>query len=218
MEDNNPFTDPVLVNGYENWYETTGRRADRLEKMLLGRLLFDFPQACTLVEMGCGTGHFTRWFGSQGLRPVGVDISTPMLKKAVQRSDVPYLQGNVVSSPLASDSFDLAALITTLEFLSDPLQGLTEAFRVARQGLILGVLNRWSRLGKLLNKTEISPWDKVHLFTPKELIRLIRQAACGRRIQITWRTTLFPVLPIVLPFPGGGFIGMSVHIAKRNPG
>ena len=38
-EASNPFWDPDLVEGYEAWYEGPGRRADRLEKALLQRLL-----------------------------------------------------------------------------------------------------------------------------------------------------------------------------------
>ena len=35
----NPFADSATAASYEAWYQTTGRRADRLEKALLGRLL-----------------------------------------------------------------------------------------------------------------------------------------------------------------------------------
>lgn len=55
----NSFTNPSIVAGYEAWYETTGRRADRLEKALLKRLLAGFPRVRALLEVGCGTGHFT---------------------------------------------------------------------------------------------------------------------------------------------------------------
>jgi hypothetical protein len=57
----NPFANPTMVIGYETWYETVGRRADCLEKVLLRQLLAGFPQAQTMLEVGCGTGHFTIW-------------------------------------------------------------------------------------------------------------------------------------------------------------
>lgn len=76
---NNPFADPARVARYENWYQTTGRRADRLEKALLRRLLVNFKSAHTILEVGCGTGHFTRWFNELGLYAVGLDVSPPML-------------------------------------------------------------------------------------------------------------------------------------------
>ena len=48
----NPFVDPALVAGYETWYQTAGRRADRLEKDLLARLLARLSPAwqCSIQE------------------------------------------------------------------------------------------------------------------------------------------------------------------------
>lgn len=206
----NPFTDAMLVESYEAWYTTTGSRVDRLEKVLLKQVLGAFPTAHTLLEIGCGTAHFTRWFESQGLQVMGLDISRPMLAEAMSSNSPPCLQGDALHTPLAIDSFDLVAMITTLEFLPDPLKGLTEALRISRQGLILGVLNHRSKLGRQLEKIERPPWAAAHLFTLKELIRLIRQAAGGDQIKIAWHTTLWPFLPVALPLPWGGFIGMSV--------
>ncbi len=63
----NPFDDPAVAERYEQWYSGHGRRADRLEKRLLAQLLEDFPGASTVLDVGCGTGHFTRWMASRGL-------------------------------------------------------------------------------------------------------------------------------------------------------
>ncbi len=71
----NLFDDPKVVAGNEDWYADQGMRADRLEKKLLGLLLANFPQAKTVLDVGCGTGHFTRWMAELGLRAVGLDIS-----------------------------------------------------------------------------------------------------------------------------------------------
>lgn len=104
----NPFSNPDLVTGYEEWYQTTGRRADRLEKALLERLLAGFP-ARTLLEVGCGTGHFSRWFTDQGLQVVALDRSLPMLTEATARGGLPYLLGDALALPFADDSFDRSA-------------------------------------------------------------------------------------------------------------
>jgi ubiquinone/menaquinone biosynthesis C-methylase UbiE len=207
----NPFSDSTLVENYEAWYTTTGYRADRLEKALLKRLLGGFPKAQTLLEVGCGTAHFTRWFESQGLQVIGLDSSWSMLAEAISLESPACLQGDALKMPLTTESFDLVAMITTLEFLSDPLEGLIEALRISRQGLILGVLNQQSKLGRQLEKIESPPWSAAHLFTLKELTRLIRQAADGEQMKITWWTTLWPLLPFALPLPWGGFIGVRVN-------
>jgi ubiquinone/menaquinone biosynthesis C-methylase UbiE len=85
----NPFANPTMVSGYEAWYETVGQRADCLEKVLLKQLLAGFPQAQTMLEIGCGTGHFTRWFSEQGLGAIGLDLSPAMLAEAIRLGSPP---------------------------------------------------------------------------------------------------------------------------------
>ena len=68
---------------YEAWYETSeGRRADGLEKAVLGWLLQGFPGSGSVLEIGCGTGHFSRWLSDGGLAVVGLDLSPAMLAEA----------------------------------------------------------------------------------------------------------------------------------------
>lgn len=155
----NPFADSATVASYEAWYQTTGRRADRLERALLGRLLTDFPGASTVLEVGCGTGRFTRWFKEGSLQAVGLDLSRPMLVEASRLGSRPCVCGDGMVLPFSGGAFDLVALVTTLEFMPDPVQALTEALRVARCGLILGVLNRQSVLGRQLKREGGPIWE-----------------------------------------------------------
>ena len=74
----NPFNDRALASRYDQWYAGPGRDADILEKELLGELLCSFPNAHSVLEVGCGTGHFTRWLAEKGLEAVGLDVSDPM--------------------------------------------------------------------------------------------------------------------------------------------
>jgi ubiquinone/menaquinone biosynthesis C-methylase UbiE len=211
----NPFDNPQLVARYEAWYAGSGRRADRLEKHLLGRLLGDFPRARSILEVGCGTGHFTRWMAQRGLAATGLDVSQAMLAEAARMGGPTYVAGDAGQLPFHDQSFDLVALITTLEFLPDPERALIEADRVARHGLLLGVLNRQSWLGRQRQRERQPPWDAANLFTVRELISLVRRAT-GAEARIHWRTTLWPLgFPGSLPLPWGGFIGMSVARRAR---
>jgi len=210
----NPFTDPTIVAGYEAWYETSGRRADRLEKALLKRLLAGFSRARTLLEVGCGTGHFTRWFGEQGLQAMGLDLSSPMLAETIRLGGPPCVLGDALALPFAGGAFDLVALVTTLEFVPDPVHALSEATRVARHGLILGVLNRRSLLAWQRKRSGEALWQMARFFTPTELIHLVQQAAAEKQVEVVWRTTLWPVWPGELPLRWGGFIGMAVCMVE----
>ena len=212
----NPFANSSAPLGYEAWYETTGCRADRLERALLRQMLARFPQASSLLEVGCGTGHFTRWFRELGLQTAGLDRSLPMLAEAIHLGNLRCVHSDALALPFSTSAFDLVALITTLEFVADPVQALGEALRVCRQGLLLGVLNRQSLLGWQLTKKGGPIWDAARFFTPAELTHLVRRAATGRRIEVVWRTTLWPGYPGAMPLPWGGFIGMAVVLLERR--
>jgi ubiquinone/menaquinone biosynthesis C-methylase UbiE len=204
----NPFADPAIAARYENWYLQEGRRAERLEKKLLFRLLAQLRGARSLVEVGCGTGHFTRWFQALGLWSVGLDLSLAMLLEARRRAPLPWLRGDAAHLPFADRSFDVVALVTTLEFLPDPRRALAEAWRVARRGILLGVLNRRSPPGRRLARQTGPIWGSARLFTVRELRRLVRQAAAGPIPRVEARTSLWPCWPGSLPLPWGGFIGL----------
>jgi ubiquinone/menaquinone biosynthesis C-methylase UbiE len=211
MDGTNPFNDLTIAASYENWYATIGLRPDRLEKALLKRLLRVFPGSRTILEIGCGTGHFTSWFGGLGFHAVGVDLSQPMLMEANRLGGMSYIQGDALRLPLLSRSFDIVALLTTLEFLSEPIQALAEALRLARHGLLLGVLNTNSWLGREYRSTDGPVLLAAHFFTLDELKRMIVQVF-GENCRIVWRTTLWQFWPWALPLPWGGFIGMAVKI------
>jgi ubiquinone/menaquinone biosynthesis C-methylase UbiE len=180
LRNRNPFADPAVAERYEDWYTGPGRDADVLEKRLLEKMLRQFPQARTALEVGCGTGHFSRWLAKRGLGVVGLDLSRPMLREAQHFENPPCLQGEARTLPFLDRTFDLVALITTLEFVDNPLRTLVEAVRVARQGPILGALNRCSLLAFQYRTSEKPLWQEAHFFSVGELTRLVRQAARER--------------------------------------
>jgi SAM-dependent methyltransferase len=212
----NPFDDPVVAGRYEAWYAGEGRNADVQEKRLLEKLLGLFPGARTVLEVGCGTGHFTRWMAQKGLDAVGVDVAEPMLREARRFGGPRYMRGDALALPFADASCDLVALITTLEFVEDPARALAEAVRVARQGVLLGVLNRWS-LVALRNRLSGKPlWRAARWFGPRELAAMARTAGGARTRAVVWRTTLWPIAGLPdLPLPWGGFIGMALQLKEE---
>ena len=213
-----PFDESVAAR-YEGWYETPeGCRADRLEKGLLNRLLGYFPAATCLLEVGCGTGHFTRWLQGEGLSAVGLDRSEAMLAQARALDGFPLVRGDAHHLPFADGAFDVVVFVTTLEFLEGPREALGEALRVARRGLVLGVLNRWSVLGlwrRLIGLFRPDVYGAAHFYGVGELKRLLGSVA-GEGTPILWRTTLFPRgCPwSQASLPWGGFIGMALVVER----
>jgi len=213
--------DERVAAHYEAWYETSeGRRADELEKVVLGWLLQSFSGSGSVLELGCGTGHFTRWLSDEGLAAVGLDLSAAMLAEAQALGGVPLVRGDARWLPFADGAFDLTAFSTTLEFLERPREALVEALRVARQGVLLGVLNRWSVLGlqrRLAGLFHQTVYDAAHFYGMGELKRLLWSVTDGKG-HIVWRTTLFPrwwPWSQASP-PWGGFIGMALIVSDGS--
>ena len=212
----NPFDDASVAVAYEKWYSVAGRQADEEEKQVLSELLENFRDVRTVLEVGCGTGHFARWLGSLGPAIVGLDVSRAMLVEAQRLQSPPVVQGDAQALPFQSRSFDLVALITTLEFVQDPLGALSEAARVARKGLLLGVLNRWSPMMLRRRLSGQALWRSARPLSPLELRRLVRQSADERMQHWQWDYALTPA-PSISPLSHvfAGFIGVAVHLTDR---
>ena len=125
-----------------------GQLADAAERRLLQHLLQGFQDPLSAIEVGCGTAHFTAFLATRGLKLIGVDRAYAMLLEARRRvSSLSLILGDAHHLPFRALSVDLAIFVTTLEFLEDPVRASREAVRVARQGIIAIVLNRYSLAG-----------------------------------------------------------------------
>jgi len=137
-------TDPAA---YEAWYHTPrGQWIGAQECMLLQDLLRPSPDA-SLLDVGCGTGYFSRYFAGLGLSVTGLDPDPAALEFARSRGeDIHYLQGSALQLPFPDRAFDHTLAVTSLCFIDEPLPALREMWRVSRHGLVLGLLHRHSLL------------------------------------------------------------------------
>lgn len=210
-----PFQREDIAAGYEAWYTTKGKQADRQEKELLESLLRVFSGAKTILELGCGTGHFTEWFQTLGFRSFGIDRSRPMIREGHKVHQISCLEGDGAKLPFASNAFDIVALITTLEFLSNPQQTLTEAQRVAQRGLLLGVINKNSLLGWNDRRKGGPIWGAATLYSPQELKAMLFETIPWA-YSVKMRTTLWPICSKSSILPWGGFIGSTVLFSEKE--
>ncbi len=134
------------ADGYEAWYASPrGRRAERSERKLIDWLLGQVPQTETVLEIGCGTGHFTAPLAERGRYAIGLDRA-PAMVATLRRLHpaLPVVLGDAHKLPFRDGAVDVTGFVTTLEFLEELEVALAEAVRVSRQGLILVALNSWS--------------------------------------------------------------------------
>lgn len=124
-----------------------GRDADRRLIASLAKL----RPGMTVLDIGCGPGNFTGWFGrylgADGLA-IGVDASEPMLLRAVADNSgesVVYVRGDACGLPFRSATTDAVCCLAALYLINDPRTAVEEFVRVLRPG------------GRLVILTSVSP-------------------------------------------------------------
>jgi SAM-dependent methyltransferase len=132
-----------LADEYDSWYDGRGRTAFEIELAALRPLLAELPKPW--LEVGVGTGRFAQALGI----PLGIDPSPALLAKARQRG-IETLYGEGEELVFRAGSFGTVFLLTTWEFLIDPLKALRECRRVlvADGRLVNAYLDRDGKWGE----------------------------------------------------------------------
>ncbi len=168
-----------IASRYDAWYRTRrGMMYDRLERKAIDRLLPPAPDGGTLLEVGCGTGHWSEYFGTKGFDVTGVDVSEPMIAIARQRKNVrgDFVVADAAKLPFSDDSFDVVAAITSLEFVAEAAQVVAEMVRCVKKTggtLIVGALNRLSAYNQRKKRRTGSMYASAHMSSPSEMGALL---------------------------------------------
>lgn len=145
---------------YDAWYDTPrGRWIGEREYAVASRLLA--PQrGDSLLDVGCGTGWFSRRFARDGWPVTGVDAEEQAINFARDKTAASgfvgsgerdcekprYLVADGRALPFADNSFDLVLSIAALCFIDDERKAVAELVRVVRRRFVIGWLNRSSLL------------------------------------------------------------------------
>ena len=202
---------------YELWYEGRYKRAEVWQKKVMEQLVTKDKRVKTLLEFGCGTTRFTRWWKEIGIESTGGDISPLMLSQAIHLFDGDLVMADSHHMPFKDNTFDSLAFITTFEYYKDPVKVIREAARVGKYGIAMGMMNKNSpkvlrrRVQQVFGKNPF--YVTATFYTPKHLIRVIEEALEGRDYTITWSCTglpkWFPVQQWNMPY--GDFFGLYVQ-------
>lgn len=162
---------------YESWYYAPkGKYLSKLQREAILDLMVP-KKGDILLDVGCGTGYFSYFFNSLGLKVTGIDSSSRMLQVARNKGGaIQFALGDAHKLDFPDNSFDIVTLITTLEFCKDPKKVLQEAYRVARRKLVLGVLNKlsWMNIERKFKKKSV--YKRADFYTPWGLKRLIKSS------------------------------------------
>jgi SAM-dependent methyltransferase len=91
----------------------------------------------TCVDLGCGTGAFTRRLTAFGLRATGIDISERSIQRATALGGGTFLVGDICGSALEDRQFDYVMMSGVLHHLpsrAERSRALREAWRLLKPG------------------------------------------------------------------------------------
>lgn len=204
---------------YELWYEGRYKRAEIWQKKVIGDLVKKDVRIKSLLEFGCGTTRFTRWWKNIGIEATGGDISPFMLAQGAQLFKGDLVMADSHYMPFKDKTFDAVAFITTFEYYSDPVRVIREAARVSKYGIVFGMMNRNSpkivrrRVQQFFGKNPF--YVTATFYTPAKLEAVVKEALSDEEFSIEWTATglpkWFPQQEWKVPY--GDFFGLYV---KRN--
>jgi len=119
----------------------------RYHKYLLRRL----PERCgEALEIGCGTGEFSRQLSRRAGRVLAIDLAPQMIRIARERSkhcpNIEFIAGDVMAHRLPDNRFDCIATLTTLHHL--PTEIILANIRAAlKPGGVFVCLDLYRRSG-----------------------------------------------------------------------
>ncbi len=178
---------------YDAWFEQDKNRyCLALEINLLLDLLKPV-KGQRILDIGCGTGISLEPLLGKGLNLTGIDPSLYMLDIASKKfaDRVALHRGAGEDLPFEDNEFDSAFFFTSLEFMERPGKAIEEACRVAKDTLVICVLNKYAPLNAFRRlKSFLVPtiYTHAHFFGIWELKHILH-ALLGE-VPVKWRTTL----------------------------
>jgi ubiquinone/menaquinone biosynthesis C-methylase UbiE len=161
---------------YDSFYDTSmGKKIDHLEKMAVWTYLLKMDLEKKMLEIGCGTGHWTKFFKKKGIEMIAIDVADKMLEaaKSKNQGSVDFRLMSVEDLDFGDHSFSNIISIATLEFVDHLDRTLSEIDRVLKPGgyFLAGCLNARSEIG--MKKHEHAIYRDARFFEHERLYELL---------------------------------------------
>ncbi len=129
-------------------------------------LINQIPVRCRqILEIGCGTGEFSRLLAERAEKVLAIDLSPQMIRFAKERSklcpNIDFIEGDVMTYELPDNQFHCIATLTTLHHLpmTDILKKIKKALKPGGTFVCLDLYQR-SNLADLFFDTVAYPANK----------------------------------------------------------
>jgi SAM-dependent methyltransferase len=192
--------------------------------------LLDPKRLDSLLAIGCGTCGCLVPLIERGIDVTGIDPSPYMLDIARDRFGrrVELYRGVAEDLPFDDNQFNHAVFFFSLEYVDDPEQALSEAFRVAKDRVFIGAWNRFSphhlrrwnarRAGSSLfdNARFLDLWQIRRLVTDRlGVVPLQWRSVCQLSASPGGATLWAERLRLIQHCPFGDFLGVAVSLVPR---
>lgn len=117
-------------------YDRTRSLPSEVMARLVETLTNELAGCKTILDVGVGTGRFSKPLQDAGFEVVGIDVSKKMINKAKEKGAKNPLLSDACSLPFRDNVFDAAACIHILHLISRWRTALFEICRVTRGSLV----------------------------------------------------------------------------------
>ena len=144
----------LIYDFHSRFYDAT---FGRLVKRRIARAISHMNIADTdrVLDLGIGTGVSLNYYPDRG-QVIGVDLSAGMLREARHKIEERGLrnahvfQANALQLPFADSTFDHVFLSHVISVVSDPIQLIREAQRVAKSDARIVIVNHFQSTNRFI--------------------------------------------------------------------
>ncbi|MFN2528527.1 MAG: class I SAM-dependent methyltransferase [Candidatus Baltobacteraceae bacterium] len=161
------------------------------------------PEGGSVLDVGCGTGLFSKAARERGLLVTGIDASEVFIERAKRRVEAAtFVTGEMEELPFADEMFDAAVGCNAFQYAASPVHALTEARRVVKNGRSVAIAvwgsperceaaSHIKALGTLLPPAPPGSPGPFALSNADALQSLLRDAGLHpegvREVEVTWQ-------------------------------
>ncbi|MGV8161732.1 MAG: class I SAM-dependent methyltransferase [Candidatus Nanoarchaeia archaeon] len=140
----------------------------------------------TVLDIGCGPGHYCKILHDLGYDVTGVDYSKKTIETAMKKHpDIKFLQENGYALSFQDQSYDLVITIGALQCVYDYKKFIIESARVAKQALIISTIYRKTKTEnpqELVDKQLREDTWPTRDFHPEELTKILEDLGFRTRV------------------------------------